>query len=176
MSLHLITGPMFSGKTEELVKRIKEKTAAGARVTVVLYDKDIRYGTSAITSHAGSMVLQSETVAVLSTPRLGDVEIRTSDVFVDEGQFFDDLAVVGAWANKGLNVTVTALDSDFLRRPFKSVASFRIPWNSIVLLAGTCNVCKVRPSVYSMRTVKNDALILIGGADMYQAVCAECYH
>ena len=177
---------MFSGKTTEAMRLVGRARLAGARCAVVKYSGDTRYGEApALQTHGGLALAEAEGLAVHTVSALTSLPsfgAETSLVVVDEGQFFPDLSqAVDQWLREGRSVVVAALDGDFLRRPFASVAQTLPLANVIVKLSAVCQRCPRGPGLqpadapHSLRTDASQALELIGASDKYQAVCLECF-
>jgi thymidine kinase len=175
-SITLVMGPMFSGKTTELMRRIRMSSLAKKRCCVLKYCKDQRYG-DGIVSHDASVLEENDSVKVIASGTLLDIQVDSFDVIgVDEGQFFGDLAdACSKWALAGKTVYVSALDGDFLRKPFLAISELIPLCDSVTKLQGVCMVCRDAPSIFSKRVSDSMALVLIGGAESYQTVCRLCF-
>ncbi|KAI6231384.1 Thymidine kinase, cytosolic [Aphelenchoides besseyi] len=172
-SINLIVGPMFSGKTTELLRQCRRHTLAKRRVVIVKYKKDTRYDDVMICTH------DSLKMDGLRAIRLDDVwdKLMDSDVIgIDEGQFFEDV-VEGAelLANRGKTVIVAALDGDYQRNQFESIAKLVPLAEKVEKITAVCQFCGHSAS-FTLRTIASDVREVIGGAEMYQAVCRRCYH
>jgi thymidine kinase len=183
-------GPMFSEKTTEVGRKIKRARLGGLNCVFVKYAADDRYGAGpVIYTHDGSSVAASPAGAGLGRLRvvearaLLDVELAPDelDVGVDEGQFYPDLRLaLDLWMREGRRVYVAALDGDFRRIPFPPVAEAFSLATRIVKLTAICMLCarRGRPPTeasYTVRTVDETAVELIGGGDKYKAACLSCY-
>lgn len=172
--IELIIGPMFAGKTTELMRRIRREIYARRSCFVIKYDKDTRYSAEAMASHD-----QAKLKVHAAVSRLSDVADRwmAFDVIgIDEGQFFPDLlSFASRAADAGKTVIVSALDGDYRRQPFGQVCSL-IPFcEAIDKLTAVCMVCHRAPGSFTRRTVSAEEQELIGGAEMYVAACRECF-
>ncbi|KAI6180227.1 Thymidine kinase, cytosolic [Aphelenchoides besseyi] len=172
-SINLIVGPMFSGKTTELLRQCRRHTLAKRSVVIVKYKKDTRYDDVMICTH------DSLKMDGLRAIRLGDVweKLMNSDVIgIDEGQFFEDV-VEGAetLANCGKMVIVAALDGDYKRKQFESIAKLVPLAEKVEKITAVCQFCGHSAS-FTLRTIASNVREVIGGAEMYQAVCRYCYH
>jgi thymidine kinase len=172
--VEVIVGSMFSGKSEELIRRLKRANIARQKVQVFKPAIDLRYSVEEIASHSG---LKHGSIPVSSAKEMLDkIEIDTEVVGIDEGQFFD-MEVVNAvnfLANRGVRVIVAGLDQDYTGRPFEpmpqllSVAEFITKTHAICVKCGeTAN--------YSQRTVESDARVEVGASDKYEARCRKCF-
>jgi thymidine kinase len=173
---------MFSGKTEELVRRGRLAAIAGQPVAIIKYRGDTRYEAgAAIATHAGRRQPSAPGSALCAPIRvveadcLAEVVACESVVCVDEGQFYADLPeVCERWAHEGRVVVVAALDGDFARRPFGRVGELLPLCESVVKLQGVCVVCK-QPAAFSQRLSDSRAVIEIAGLELYRAVCRACH-
>ena len=165
-TLTLITGPMFAGKTSHLIAVARSCPVPSLYVTSY---RDTRGEGNAIRSHDGD-TLPAQSVRDLHEVAIGD-HIR--HIFVDEGQFFDDLETVDAWADRGVDVTVSALISDHKRNLFANVRPMMGKADHIVFLRATCACGK--PASFSKRLVASPDEFLVGGADLYAPCCRTCF-
>lgn len=188
--IELYLGPMFSGKTERVLGIAQRATYADMRVCVVRHSRDNRPSeagepaqASAVVSHGGRRLATSPAdeartaVRVVAAAELADVHLADDErtVAVDEGQFFDDLARACVhWAEQGRRVVVAALDGDFEGRPFAPVVQLLPECEVVEKLNGVCMRCRRAPSAFSVRTVASRERVLIGGREMYAAVCRAC--
>jgi len=172
-SISLIFGPMFSGKSTELVRRLKRFQIAKRRVLVIKYGKDVRYSVDKLSTHDRQMM------PAVSASRLEEVIDRIDgyDVIgVDEGQFFPDVVqFCEDVAQLGKTVIVSALDGDFRRKPFGSILELIPLAEYVVKLSAVCMICTA-DAAFSKRIVEGDEIEKIGGSDMYVAVCRKCYN
>lgn len=172
--IEVIVGSMFSGKSEELIRRLNRARIARQAVQVFKPAIDARYSHEDIASHSGQT---HSSIPVASTAELlGHILPETQVVGIDEGQFFD-VEIVGAanrLASEGRRVIIAGLDQDFMGKPFEpmpqllSIAEFITKTHAIcVKCGGTAN--------YSQRTVESDQLVEVGAADKYEARCRRCF-
>lgn len=173
--IEIIIGPMFAGKTTELMRRVKREIHARRRCFVIKYSKDTRYDAENVASH-DKLTLK----ATASVSRLSDAgdEWREHDVIaIDEGQFFPDLLdFCEKVADAGKVVVVSALDGDFQRRPFGKICELIPMAESVTKLTAVCMMCHSEEAPFTRRTVSSSQQELIGGADMYIATCRACYN
>ena len=172
-TLDLILGCMYSGKTNNLIQRVKDiqrKTAGN--VLVITHTIDKRYTDIGLGSHDGN-VCCARKVSRLGSLVETDEYKRADVVCIDEAHFFEDLDVFvrDAVENHGKKVVVCGLDSDYNRNPFRNVVDL-VPYaDNFEKLTGTCYVCGER-ALFSKRIVNNENdRILVGSFDMYQPVC-----
>ncbi|CAJ0570148.1 unnamed protein product, partial [Mesorhabditis spiculigera] len=172
-----IIGPMFSGKTTELIRIHDRYKIAKKKCVLVKYDGDMRYDAHHITTHQQQKALGCTVVA----HRLADVRETLFDedvevVAIDEGQFYDDLAsTCEQLAADGKIVIVAALNGDFMRRPFAEVSKLISFSNDVRNLSAVCMRCGTDAS-YTFRNTKETQVEVIGGSDTYQALCRACYY
>lgn len=164
---------MFSGKTTELIRRLKRYQIAKYRCLIVRYAKDVRYSSTGIATH------DKQELAAVSAEKLSVLNGATTDVNVigiDEGQFFPDVVdFAEAMANAGKIVIVAALDGDFKRTGFGDILRLIPLAESVVKLKAVCMACFSDAS-FTKRTSAEKELEIIGGEDKYMAVCRNCHH
>lgn len=173
-SIDLIIGPMFAGKTTELMRRIRREIYARHSCFVIKYDRDTRYTSHSVASHDQAELKVHSAVSVLmdvgSDWELFDV------IGIDEGQFFPDLLEFAKMAaNAGKKVIISALDGDYRREPFGQVCTLIPHCEHVDKLSAVCMVCHKQPGSFTRRTVSAEQQELIGGADMYVAACRACF-
>ena len=164
--IEVIVGPMFAGKTTELLRRIDRAELARRRVCIMKYAKDQRYSAEKVSTHDYSMhdaIPCAELMPHIETCRAYDV------IGIDEGQFFPDLVpFCDELANNGKTVIVAALDGDFQRKSFGHVLELLSKCESLTKLTAVCRVTG-GDACYTKRTVQSTELELIGGAEAYTA-------
>lgn len=173
MSIELIIGPMFSGKTSELFRRLNRAKYTGNRTILFKYTHDTRYSTlSRAVSHD---LIEVEAVPISDFGAL--VELPDADVIgIDEGQFIRGLPLfVMAAADAGKRVIVSALDSDFRMMPWKNIRSLIPVSERIDKIHAVCFKCKRDASFTKRLDTSNDVVEDIGGADKYVASCRACF-
>ncbi|DAZ92905.1 TPA: hypothetical protein N0F65_013067 [Lagenidium giganteum] len=163
--LQLIIGPMFSGKSTELIRRMRRFQHAKLECLVVKYKLDDRYSEEKMSTHDKQM-FKAAPVARLEEIRQ---HIDQYDVIgIDEGQFFPDLLeFCDSVANSGKTVIVAALDGTFERKPFGSVCSLIPSAEQVIKLNAVCTECG-RDAAFTRRIVADKSIELIGGSDMYE--------
>jgi len=172
--LELIIGPMFSGKSTELIRRIRLLQKIDKKVLVTKPQIDIRYNQDKITSHN----YESVDCKVLSRlDEICDDDILNYDtVIVDEGQFFPDLVnTITRWVNNySVNIIVGGLDGDFQRKPIGHILDLIPMADRCVKLNSLCNICKDGTEApFSFRLVKSNDIVLVGGSESYIPVCRK---
>ena len=175
-SVEVICGSMFSGKTDELIRRLRRATIARQHVQVFKPAIDMRYTVEKVTSHAGS--------DFAATPIKEAAEIRnrldkeTTVVAIDEAQFFDEeiIQVVEELAGKKMRVIVAGLDTDFRGEPFGPMPVLMARAEHVEKLQAICMVCG-EPAARTQRLVNGkparyaDPVVIVGAAEMYEARC-----
>jgi thymidine kinase len=172
--IEVITGSMFSGKSEELIRRLRRAQIARQKVQIFKPALDNRYGDDHIISHS-AMRIPSETVRS-SAELLSRVQPDTEVVGIDEGQFFDlDLpAVCNTLANQGKRVIVAGLDQDYLGRPFEPMPQLLAIAEYITKTLAICVVCGA-PANHTQRLVPSRERVLVGAQGVYEARCRRCF-
>ncbi|KAG5506140.1 hypothetical protein GH5_05823 [Leishmania sp. Ghana 2012 LV757] len=172
--IELIIGPMFAGKTTELMRRVKREIHARHSCFVIKYSKDTRYDEHNVASHDQLMLRAQAAVSQLKEVR--DTWQRFDVLAIDEGQFFFDLVeFCNTAADAGKVVMVSALDGDYRRKPFGQICELVPYCEAVDKLTAVCMMCHEQPACFTRRTVNVEQQELIGGADMYIATCRECY-
>ena len=173
-SIEVICGSMFSGKTEELIRRLKRAQFAKQKVEIYKPCIDIRYSEDQVVSHDSHSIPSTPIDSPASMLLLSsDVEV----VGIDEAQFFDEtlVEVVQTLANRGIRVIIAGLDTDFLGKPFGPMPSLMAVAEDIQKVHAICVKCG-SPANHSHRLVKNDALVVLGEKDEYEPLCRHCYN
>uniref|UniRef100_T1J2J9 Thymidine kinase, cytosolic n=1 Tax=Strigamia maritima TaxID=126957 RepID=T1J2J9_STRMM len=170
--IQIIFGPMFSGKTTELIRRLRRFKIANYKCLIVKYANDTRYDASGLATHDRQVL--SAVSAVLLEPL--DTTAAAFDVIgIDEGQFFNDVVSFSEkMANLGKIVIVAALDGTFQRKGFGDILNLVPLAESVIKLTAVCMKCFAEAS-YTKRKGKDTAIEVIGGADKYMAVCRGCF-
>jgi thymidine kinase len=165
---------MFSGKTEELIRRVNRARIARVNVEIFSPVADTRYDKSSVVSHNLNSI---PSVAVNSSADILPLADHIQVVGVDEAQFFDDglPAVCEQLANSGVRVIVAGLDMDFKGRPFGSMPQLMAMADSVTKLHAVCVKCG-NQAMYSYRLVPDDSKILLGEKESYEARCRNCYN
>lgn len=171
----MIAGPMFSGKSEELIRRITRYQLARVPTQVFKPALDIRYAVGEVVSHS-----RQKTAAIpveTSEDLLKAVDERTVVVGIDEGQFFDDglVDVVTMLAAAGKQVIIAGLDTDYLGRPFEPIPALMLKAEYITKSLAVCHRCG-GPGVFTQRVVDSDELVVLGATDSYEARCRRCWN
>jgi thymidine kinase len=165
---------MFSGKSEELIRRLKRASIARRRVQVFKPAVDNRYSEGEIVTH-GDLRMQSEPVTS-ADQILQRLDWRTHVVGIDESNFFDDrlVQVASQLADSGKQVIVAGLDTDYMGRPFSPMPELLALAESITKTLAICMRCG-NPAKHTQRLVESDELILVGASGAYEARCRRCF-
>lgn len=172
--IEVICGPMFSGKSEELIRRLRRAMIARKRVQVFKPLIDTRYSADEIVSH-GAIRMKSETV---NSP--GDIlqalDWRTQVVGIDEANFLGPglIDLASQLADSGKQVLLAGLDTDFMGRPFPPIPELLAHAESITKTLAICMRCG-NPAKHTQRLVESEDLIVVGAAGMYEARCRRCF-
>jgi thymidine kinase len=175
--MEVITGPMFSGKSEELIRRLKRAQIARLRIASFKPEIDLRYQPDAISSHSAQTL---RAVAVRDVDRLRAVlfpALDTVDVVgIDEAQFFDELLVGLAMelVEAGKRVVLAGLDTTFAGEPFAPMPALMAIADEVVKLSAVCMVCGA-PAIHTQRLGASQQLVVVGASGMYEARCRACF-
>jgi thymidine kinase len=179
--LEVITGPMFSGKSEELIRRLKRARIAKQRVACYKPDIDLRYHRTAIASHS-SQTHDAVTVAptsdrlredLFSTDKIQDVDV----IGLDEAQFFDPdiIPLVLELVHLGKRVILAGLDTTFANEPFGPVPNLMALADEVTKLSAVCMVCG-QPAIHTQRLGQSQELVVVGATGLYEARCRAHFH
>jgi len=187
IELHLVMGPMFAGKTTNLITKVNELIQNGVPMTDILlvnHSRDSRYDIGKICSHDGLVIdsYSMENLYQLDMTAPNNCFPNKKYLFIDEGQFFADLydTVLNIMklfkkAKCNLAIYVYGLDGDFQQKPFSNGSKLLelIPYcNSITKLQSKCYICNA-PAPFSKRLISSNLQILVGGTNIYQPSCWE---
>jgi thymidine kinase len=172
--IEVICGSMFSGKTEELIRRLKRARIAQQKVEIFKPKIDVRYDEVNVVSHDSNFIHSTpvdSSAAFLQ--KADDVEV----IGIDEAQFFDDdlPAVCATLANNGVRVIVAGLDMDYLGRPFGPLPQLMATAEYVTKVHAICIKCGNLAN-HSFRTVESDSRILVGEQDKYVPLCRSCFN
>ncbi|MGA7316208.1 MAG: thymidine kinase [Silvibacterium sp.] len=175
--IEVITGPMFSGKSEELIRRLKRAQMAKRRVLCFKPDLDARYHLTAIASHS-SQTLDAVTIANVEAlkaslfPVIDQIEV----IGVDEAQFFDASLVPLSveLVHLGKRVILAGLDTTFAGEPFPPIPDLLAISDEVVKLSAVCMQCGA-PAIHTQRLGSSQSLVLVGAAGLYEARCRGCF-
>lgn len=174
--IEIICGSMFSGKTEEMIRRLRRAVIAKQKVQVFKPVIDNRYNAQKVTSHAGvdfEAIPVSEALHILE-----NLDADTTVVGIDEAQFFDDgiIKVIDQMAESGIRVIVTGLDMDFRGEPFGCIPILMSKADHVDKLHAICMVCgkeagRTQRLVDGQPAHFNDPIVIVGASEMYEARC-----
>ncbi len=172
--IEVICGPMFSGKSEELIRRLRRATIARKRVQVFKPAIDVRYSLDQIVSH-GDLRMESE-VLDQAKDLMKKLDWRTEVIGVDEANFMgpDLVEIAGTLADAGKQVIIAGLDTDYMGRPFSPIPELLALAESITKTLAICVRCG-NPAKHTQRLVESDELIVVGAGGMYEARCRRCF-
>ena len=172
--IEVVVGPMFSGKSEELIRRLRRAEIARQRVQIFKPVIDARYAVNEIVSHSG-LGIPSDNVAKASEV-MEKLQPRTEVVGIDEGQFFDPNlpAACNTLADRGKRVIVAGLDQDYLGRPFEPMPQLLAIAEYITKTLAICMVCG-NPANHTQRLVPSGDRVLLGTQGTYEARCRACF-
>jgi thymidine kinase len=192
MSVEVITGPMFSGKTTELFKRVTrwvDVTGSKALIINHIYDKKRHTSPTQKSSTHSSYKGLSEKIDIQMEDDLSSVDVTEYTIIgIDEANFFNDLfAYVNKWALQGKHIVVVGIDSDFKGARFGTISDLLPISDSFVKLTAICSrclreteergeiitPCNITPAPFTEKIVKDDKITDVGGSDKYIAVCRK---
>lgn len=175
--IEVITGPMFSGKSEELIRRLKRAEIARRRIACFKPDLDARYRRTAIASHS-AQTLEAMTVANIAElkavlmPMLHEVEV----IGIDEAQFLDQslVGLANELVHLGKRAIVAGLDTTFTGEAFAPIPELMAIADEVTKLSAVCMQCGA-PAIHTQRLSSNQALVMVGAAELYEARCRACF-
>jgi thymidine kinase len=173
-SVEVITGSMFSGKTEELIRRLRRATFAGLKVEIFKPSIDTRYSEAKVVSHDERSILSTPVDNASSILLLAhDVDV----VGIDEAQFFDNsiIEVCNKLADKGIRVVVAGLDMDFMGNPFGPIPGLLSIAEFVTKVHAICMKCG-NLAQYSFRKSEEEQVVVLGEKDKYEPLCRNCYN
>ena len=172
--IEVVCGPMFSGKSEELIRRLRRAEIARQRVQIFKPGIDQRYSEDHIVSHSE---LRIRSVSVRDAADVESrLDLRTEVIGIDEAQFLGDeiVPLVVRLADMGKRVIIAGLDTDYLGRPFHPMPELLAVADEIVKALAICMQCG-NPAKHTQRLVASDDLIVVGATGMYEARCRRCF-
>jgi thymidine kinase len=172
--IEVISGSMFSGKSEELIRRLRRAKIARQKVQVFKPDIDSRYSNDHIVSH--SEMRHESANSKSATEVLAKVELDTEVVGIDEGQFFDNelVSVANQLARRGVRVIIAGLDQDYTGKPWEPMPQLLAIAEYITKTHAICMKCG-QPANYTQRTFESEERVAVGGEGMYEARCRACF-
>lgn len=172
--IEVIAGSMFSGKSEELIRRLRRAKIARQKVQVFKPEIDARFSDNHIVSHSE---MRHESSNIRSAAEvMAQVEPDTEVVGIDEGQFFDEelVNVANELARRGVRVIIAGLDQDYTGKPFEPMPQLLAIAEYITKTHAICMKCG-QPANYSQRTFESEERVAVGAADKYEARCRGCF-
>src|SRR4051812_14787694 len=172
--IEVIAGSMFSGKSEELIRRLRRAKIARQKVQVFKPEIDARYSNDHIVSHSE---MRHESANTRNSAELLErVDQDTEVVGIDEGQFFDNglVAVANQLATRGVRVIIAGLDQDYTGKPWEPMPQLLAIAEYITKTHAICMKCG-QPANYSQRIFESEERVAVGGAEMYEARCRTCF-
>ena len=172
--IEVVCGPMFSGKSEELIRRLRRAEIARQRVQIFKPRIDQRYSDDHIVSHS-ALKIRSDNVSDIAELR-AKLNPRTEVVGIDEAQFLGEPIVeyVVSLADMGKRVIIAGLDTDYLGRPFHPLPELLAVADEIQKTLAICMQCGA-PAKHTQRLVASEELVVVGAAGMYEARCRRCF-
>jgi thymidine kinase len=171
--IEAIVGPMFSGKSEELIRRLKRARIARQRVACYKPDIDLRYHCTSIASHSSqtheaTTVTNVEHLKAALFPQLDDIDV----IGIDEAQFFDDaiIPLTVELVHLGKRIILAGLDTTFNAEPFGPIPALMAIADEVTKLSAVCMVCGA-PAIHTQRLGQSQELVLVGAAGLYEARC-----
>ncbi len=171
--IEVICGCMFSGKTEELIRRLRRAQIAKQRVTIFKPNIDIRYSTNQIVSHSEQALAS---IVIDKPSKILDLSKDAQVIGIDEAQFFppDLVPVCEELANSGKRVIVAGLDQDYRGKPFEPIPQLLAIAEYITKTLAICMVCG-NPADRTQRTTSQQERVVVGAQNIYEARCRKCF-
>ena len=172
--IEVICGSMFSGKTEELIRRLRRARIAQQNVRIFKPAIDRRYDDADIVSHSEQRI--PSRVVTRATEILDHCPRAVQVVGIDEAQFFepDLVAVTRELANRGIRVIVAGLEQDYRAKPFETIQAMLVEAEYVTKSLAICVICG-NPALRNQRLTKKGGQVVVGGADTYEARCRRCF-
>lgn len=172
--IEVICGSMFSGKTEELIRRLRRAKIANLKVEIFKPAFDIRYDEVKIVSHDENAI---QSTPVDNSQKILLLAQQVDVIGIDEAQFFDDQIanVCDELAFRGIRVIVAGLDMDYMGKPFGQIPYLLSKADYVTKLHAICVKCG-NIANYSYRKVPNEDQVMLGAKDVYEPRCRTCYH
>lgn len=177
-SVCLITGPMFSGKTTELIRLIERERIAKMNCMIIKHKNDIRYDNEYITNHESIQYKKCDIihVEILDENLVNKIkEKKINVVGIDEGQFFEGLhKFVCKLIKNNVRVIISGLNGSYKQEPFAEISNVIPHCDNIICLHAVCMECHCQDAAFTVRISNDTELVSIGGVDKYKSVCRNC--
>jgi thymidine kinase len=173
-SIEVITGSMFSGKTEELIRRLRRAQFAGLKVEIFKPSLDKRYSENRVVSHDEKSIISTPVDNASAILLLaGDVDV----IGIDEAQFFDNsiIEVCNKLADDGIRLVIAGLDMDFMGKPFGPIPALLAVAEYVTKVHAICMRCG-NLAQYSFRKSDDEQVVLLGEKNLYEPLCRNCYN
>ena len=172
--IEVICGSMFSGKTEELIRRLKRAQFANQKIAIFKPVVDNRYSDVEVVSHDSTSI---KSLPIKSPAEMLELEPGVQVVGIDEAQFFDDsiVGVVKYLADHGIRVIIAGLDTDFTGKPFGPMPALMAIAEDVQKVHAICVRCGNLAN-HSHRLSKNSELVVLGEKDIYEPLCRDCFN
>jgi len=172
--IEVVCGPMFSGKSEELIRRLRRAEIARQRVQIFKPVIDQRYSSDHIVSH-NDLRIHSDCVSTAADVQ-NKIDLRTEVIGIDEAQFLGEALVdmVVRLADMGKRIIIAGLDTDYLGRPFHPMPELLAVADEITKTLAICMQCG-NPAKHTQRLIASQDLIVVGAEGMYEARCRRCF-
>lgn len=173
-SIEVITGSMFSGKTEELIRRLRRAQFAGLKVEIFKPSLDNRYSETRVVSHDEKSIISTPVDNASAILLLaGDVDV----VGIDEAQFFDSsiVEVCNRLADEGVRIIIAGLDMDFMGKPFGPIPSLLAVAEHVTKVHAICMRCG-NLAQNSFRKSDEEQVVLLGEKNIYEPLCRDCFN
>ncbi|HEX2919762.1 MAG TPA: thymidine kinase [Bacteroidales bacterium] len=174
-SVEVVTGSMFSGKTEELIRRLRRAEFAGLKIEIFKPSIDNRYSEIHVVSHDEKSIVSTPVNNASSILLLVSSDVNV--VGIDEAQFFDEslVEVCTTLANNGIRVIVAGLDMDFMGKPFGPIPGLLSIAEHITKVHAICVRCG-NLAQFSFRKSSEDSVVLLGEKNLYEPLCRHCFN
>lgn len=172
--IEIIVGSMFSGKTEELLRRLKRAKIAKLKIEIFKPKIDTRYSDEDVVSHDSNSITSTP---IDSSENLLLLAQGYDVIGIDEAQFFDNnlVRVCNELANRGLRIIIAGLDMDFLGKPFGPIPELMATAEYVTKVHAICVKCSGLAQ-FSHRVVKNEKIVMLGEKDEYEPLCRKCFN
>jgi thymidine kinase len=177
-SITLIVGPMFAGKTTQLLLFIDREVISDKKCLIIKHLNDVRYSSDSIVTHSKYAYNKC---TIINLAKIDDrvinqiINEKYDVVGIEEGQFFDKIDIyANILANCGIKLYISALDGTFKQTGFENIMNLIPHAENVLKLKAICMKCKNNEASFTIRKTNSDDLIIIGGSEMYMAVCRQC--